>query len=394
MPSRHRHTEPELDLHGRQPDELRQIAADLDAQLVELHTDEDGELRDLDSAEQDRFDRLRRQSDLVAARLRQHETIAATYARHPGAVVRAYDNFPGGGEAGRGGPGAGAVTRARQVIDSRFRDKALPDYAAERAETLLAESGPATLGIAAEYIQAAGDPAYERAFAKSIADPVRGHMMWTEPERAAYQRVTEVRTAMGTGTTVGGDMIPLTLDPALMLTSAGSNNPLRQICRVVQTVSNTWQGVSTSGATAEWKAEQAQAADGSPATAPKPIPVYMADVDVVFSYEVGMDATGFMRELSRVMEDAVNQLTLLAYTVGTGTTQPKGFVPNATAPSRTAGAFTVADVYLLQNIAAAAVLRERALVLQHRRGQRDRAVPDRHHAVRVPRDARRPAPPA
>lgn len=196
---------------------------------------------------------------------------------------------------------------------------------------------------------AAGDPAYESAFAKSVADPVRGHMTWTEPERVAWQRVAEVRTAMGTGTTVGGDMIPLTLEPSLMLASVGSNNPLRQICRVVQTVSNTWQGVSTSGATAEWKAEQAQAADGSPPTAPKPIPVYMADVDVVFSYEVGMDATGFMTELSRVMEDAVNQLTLLAYTVGTGTTQPKGFVPNATAPARTAGAFTAADVFLLQN---------------------------------------------
>jgi HK97 family phage major capsid protein len=174
-------------------------------------------------------------------------------------------------------------------------------------------------------------------------------MMWTEPERAAYQRVQEVRTAMGTGTTVGGDMIPLTLDPALMLTSAGSNNPLRQICRIVQTVSNTWQGVSTSGATAEWKAEQAQAADGSPPTAPKPIPVYMADVDVVFSYEVAMDAVSFMPELAKVMQDAVDQLTNLAYTVGTGTTQPKGVIPNATAPSRTAGAFTVADVYLLQN---------------------------------------------
>ena len=110
----------------------------------------------------------------------------------------------------------------------------------------------------------------------------------------------------------------------------------------MQTVSNTWQGVSTSGATAEWKAEQSQAADGSPPTAPKPIPVYMADVDVIFSYEVGMDATGFMRELSRVMEDAVNQLTNAAYTVGTGGTQPKGFVPNSTAPARTAGAFSAA----------------------------------------------------
>jgi HK97 family phage major capsid protein len=334
-------------LRGQNGEQLRAIVSRLDADLADLHIDGDGELRDLDGAEQRRWDRLSNLRSRAEARLREHDRGMAAFRSGRGIEV-AYGNLAPSGDT-RGGPVAGAVTRARQFIDSRFRDRALPDYAAERAESLLADSAPGALGVAAEYILAAGDSAYEAAFAKSVADPVRGHMMWTEPERTAYQRVAELRTAMGTGTGVGGDMVPLTLDPALMLTSAGSNNPLRQICRVVQTVSNTWQGVSTSGATAEWKAEQAQAADGSPPTTPKPIPVYFADVDVVFSYELGMDAISFMPELSRVMQDAVNQLTNLAYTTGPGTTQPKGFVPNATAPARTAGVFTVADVYLLQN---------------------------------------------
>ena len=335
------------DLRGLQPDELAVAIADIDVTLGELHLDSRGEPADLDSATAARFDRLMRVRDQALSRQRQHETMRAAYNRGaPGSMVRAYDGLGGAG-GGRGG--SGVVDRARRVIDDRFRSGALPDYAAERAENLLAGSGPATVGIAAEYIQAAGDPVYESAFAKAIADPVRGHMLWTEPERAAYQRVTEVRTAMGTGTTVGGDMIPLTIDPSLMISNAGSNNPLRQICRIVQTVTNTWQGVSTAGATAEWKAEQAQAADGSPGTVPKPIPVYLGDVDVIFSYEVGMDAANFLPELSRVIQDALTQLQNTAYTTGTGSTQPKGFVPNATAPSRTAGAFTVADVYLLQN---------------------------------------------
>lgn len=174
-------------------------------------------------------------------------------------------------------------------------------------------------------------------------------MLWDEQERAAYQRVEEVRAAMSTGTGTGGDMIPLTLDPAIILTNAGSNNPLRLVCRQVQTVTNTWQGVTSAGSTAEWKAEGAEAADASPATTPKPIPVYLADVDVLFSYEVEMDALGFQSELAKVMSDAILQLTNTAYTTGTGTTQPKGYVPNGTAPSRTAGAFTAADVTLLQN---------------------------------------------
>ncbi len=75
----------------------------------------------------------------------------------------------------------------------------------------------------------------------------------------------------------------------------------------------------------------------------------LADVDAIYSYEVGMDAANFLSELGVVLQDAVTQLVNTAYTTGTGTTQPKGYVPNATAPSRTAGAFGTADVFLLQN---------------------------------------------
>ncbi len=355
MPSRHRNPGLESeyddtitldDFRGRTPAELRELIDALDVRLTGLHAGPDGELRELDGAEQEQWDRWSRLREHGLARLRDHDRLATAYRSGRGMEV-AYGNLPGNDRGTTGQ--AGAVTRARQLIDARFRDRALPDYAAERAETLLGESGPAVRGITAEYVLAAGDPAYEEAFRKSVADPVRGHMLWTEPERAAYQRVQEVRTAMGTGTTVGGDMIPLTLEPAIMLTSAGSTNNLRQVCRVVRTTTNTWQGVSSAGATAEWKAEQAQAADGSPATAPKPITAWMADVDVIFSYELGMDATDFQAELSRVMEDAIVQLTNTAYTTGAVAGTPKGFVPNSTAPARTAGAFTAADVYLLQN---------------------------------------------
>ena len=77
--------------------------------------------------------------------------------------------------------------------------------------------------------------------------------------------------------------------------------------------------------------------------------MYLADVDVPFSYQIQMDAVDFVRELSRVRQDAIVQLTKTGYMTGTGSTQQKGYVPNATAPTRTAGAFTAADVHLLQN---------------------------------------------
>jgi HK97 family phage major capsid protein len=53
--------------------------------------------------------------------------------------------------------------------------------------------------------------------------------------------------AMSTTDTAGGFLIPLTLDPAVSITVNGSTNPLRAISRVVQTVTDTWNGVTAAG---------------------------------------------------------------------------------------------------------------------------------------------------
>lgn len=85
-------------------------------------------------------------------------------------------------------------------------------------------------------------------------------------------------------------------------------------------------GVASAGATAEWKAEGVQAADGSPTLASASIPVFLADVDVVYSYEVGDDAVSFINELSRIIVDAVDGLVSTAYTTGGGSTAPQGII--------------------------------------------------------------------
>ncbi len=74
------------------------------------------------------------------------------------------------------------------------------------------------------YAAAAGSEHYERAFAKLVADPTMGHLTWTPQEGDAYRRVAEVQgeqRAMGDTDAAGGYMIPLTLDPTILLTSAG-----------------------------------------------------------------------------------------------------------------------------------------------------------------------------
>lgn len=225
--------------------------------------------------------------------------------------------------------GGSAYERARHNIDSASRAGHLPDHAAERVTGLL-EQGPSTdRSQAARWAAAAGDTAYRGAFAKLLADPTRGHMLWTPEEAAAYRRCAEVNSelrAMSTGSGGGAELIPLSLDPAIMLSNVGSNNPLRRLARVTQTVTNTWQGVTSAGVTSEWKAEGSQAADATPTLAAPSIPMFLGDAFVPYSFEVGMDAQNFLEELTKVLLDSADQLQATAFTTGNGTTAPQGIV--------------------------------------------------------------------
>ncbi|MEU7170901.1 phage major capsid protein [Micromonospora tulbaghiae] len=251
-------------------------------------------------------------------------------------------------------PGGELRSRAMRVVDGLHRSNDLPAHAAERVERMLSAGREDEQNLAARWAVAAGAPEYRSAFTKLCADPMRGHMLWTAQEQAAYQRAEQVRAAMSLTDANGGYMVPLTLDPAIILTNDGSVNPLRRISRVVQTVTDTWQGVTSAGATAEWKAEGAQAADGSPAVAPAPIPVHFGDVNVTYSYEVGMDARNFLSELERVIVDAADNLMAAAYTTGSGSGQPTGVITalaGTASEINTTGteAINAADPYTLQN---------------------------------------------
>lgn len=259
-----------------------------------------------------------------------------------------------GQRASYGTPLGGQRSAAMRLVDQVVRSKDLPDHAAEKVERLVSEGNEAARSIASRWVLTAGAEAYRSAFAKLCADPVRGHLMWSGREQAAYQAVAETRAAMSLTDANGGYLVPLTLDPAILLTSAGSNNPLRRLARVVQTTTDTWQGVSSAGATAEWKAEGDQAADGSPTVDDVPIAVHFGDVFVPYSYEVGMDAANFLNELTRVMVDSADNLMSAAYTTGNGTTQPKGFVTALAGTASeinggTSEAIGAADAFTLQN---------------------------------------------
>lgn len=249
------------------------------------------------------------------------------------------------------------VARALRVVDTAQRDGLLSATAAAKVEQLVTHGPTANRGLAARWATETGHPAYLGAFAKLVQDPARGHLTWTPEEAEAYRRVAAFQAeqrAMSLTDTAGGFMVPLTLDPAIILSSDGSISALRRISRVVQTVTNEWNGVTSAGVTASWDAEAAEVSDDTPTLAQPNIPVHKGAAFVPFSLEIGMDAVNFTQQLGEVLADAADTLQAAAYAQGTGTSQPTGIITalDGTASEvtpATAETFAATDVYAVQN---------------------------------------------
>lgn len=246
---------------------------------------------------------------------------------------------------------------AMRTLERAVADNRLGARGAELVEGLM-KTGPTTSQTWTQrYAAAAGNPAYERAFMKKLADPDNGQLLWTAEESEAWRAAAAVQAeqrAMSLTDTAGGFLAPLIVDPAVQLSSAGSINPLRQISRVVQTISDSWNGITSAGVTAEWIAEAAEVADASPTLASPSIPVHKADSFLPFSFEIEGDATNFMQELGKLLVDGADQLTATAYTTGSGNGQPTGIITalvggSSIVTSDGSEALAASDIYKVQN---------------------------------------------
>jgi HK97 family phage major capsid protein len=260
-----------------------------------------------------------------------------------------YDHDPSQGRP-RGG---GTRDQAMRAIER----SAIPAEAQEKAEGLLKQGAPVHQRLAERWITTTGDAAYERAFAYLVADPERGSLMWDDEEKAAFRAVEHLRSetrAMGLTDAQGGYMVPFQLDPTIILTSAGSVNPMRQLAKTVQINSDVWNGITSAGVVANWRPEAQESTDDSPTLTQPTIPVYRGDAFIQFSIEFGMDAVNAMQELGKLLADAADQLHATAFATGTGSGQPFGIVTALTGTASkintaTAGVLVAADVYALQN---------------------------------------------
>jgi HK97 family phage major capsid protein len=196
-------------------------------------------------------------------------------------------------------------------------------------------------------VLALSNPFYESAFRHILRHPLEftggtGHLMWNDDERRAYTDVMACRATLLEDSGTGGQWIlPLYLDPSIILSNAGAASPWRGFCRTVTTTSNTYNFATSAGVTAGWLAEAAVSSDNTPTLAQGQITPRKLAMFITSSFEETADSD-FGTQVPMLVADARNRLEEAAFVTGNGTTQPKGAVTAATVDGNT-GLLTVAN---------------------------------------------------
>lgn len=186
-----------------------------------------------------------------------------------------------------------------------------------------------------------GNPVYDRAFGKAL---MVGAHAWTSEEQRAMALSPD---------TAGGFAVPFQLDPTVILTSDGSLSPLRQISRVEQITTRTWQGITSSGVTVSRSGEADEAGDNSFAIAQPEVTPTRVIANVEFSIEADQDWPQLRSEISRLLMDAKEREEDSSFVMGDGKgNNPGGVVATlantSEVPMAAAGTLDVNDLYDLE----------------------------------------------
>lgn len=247
-----------------------------------------------------------------------------------------------------GVPAADLVARARDAIEDTGRfARHMSDDAREHITRMIdayAEDDSRQAPLISRHLLLTGSPEYHQEFREYHRTGQAGELM---------------RAAMSLTDANGGYLVPFTLDPTLILTNAGIRGNIRSIASTVTIATDSWNGVSSAGVTAEWTAEATEAADASPTFAQPSITPKKADAYVFGSYEMLADS-GFSSSLGTLLADAKVRLEEAAFaTANTGATIPRGIVAAVAAvtasivTSATTGALVVGDIYNLADAVTA-----------------------------------------
>jgi HK97 family phage major capsid protein len=216
--------------------------------------------------------------------------------------------------------------RALRVVDHYAGE--LSAAAGDRVDHVLRNADQT--GDTAAWVVATANPAYASAFAKMLADPMMGHNRFSPEEVDAVRQVTQVQirnAALQEDTGTGGTYaIPFTLDPSVILTSAGALNPIREFATVETIGTREWHGVSSAGITAGYVPELTPATDASPTLAQPVIRTAQGRAFVQASIELFQDWNRIQQEMTRLLDDARSSVDATEFVTGNGTDRPTGLL--------------------------------------------------------------------
>lgn len=222
--------------------------------------------------------------------------------------------------------------RAIEVAKFSNTDREGAQAHVEKLVNRFTDDGDATL---AQRILKTGSPAYDRAFGKALlAQSTNG----LNP--AELQALTLGSDADG------GYAVPFELDPTVILTSDGSENPIRQLARVVQITGKKWEGLTSAGITVTRKGEVDEATDDAPTFGQPVVDTSRADGFVPFSIALEASWSALRDELTLMLSEAKIDEEAVAFITGAGTalttggTLPQGILTGLSAV--TASAVTTA----------------------------------------------------
>lgn len=224
----------------------------------------------------------------------------------------------------------GLRDNALRAVDAAMFPGTDREEAQERVAKLVDKFAGENDTTLAERILNTGSDLYDRAFGKAVKAMSTGGL---DPQELK---------ALTLGTdSEGGYAVPFQLDPTVILTSAGSENPLRQISRVVQITGKKWEGLTSAGITVTRKGETDEASDDSPSFAQPVVDTSRADGFVPFSIALEASWNELRDELTMMLSEAKADEEATSFVTGAGTalttggTLPQGILTALSATTTT-----------------------------------------------------------